>query len=125
MGSQIRDNPKLEVLDKLLANVPGIVSRSDVPQLAVGVAGTGAPIHFHKPAFNFLFKGRKLWCVHPPESAVWSNEHIVDYVKRFSQDPWQAGLNVLHQRPGDVLFIPNQWAHGVINLEEGIAVAQE
>jgi len=33
------------------------------PQFFLGVAGTGAPVHYHHDAVNFCVAGRKRWCV--------------------------------------------------------------
>ena len=40
------------------------------PGRASWPAGSGAPYHFHKPAVNLLFYGRKQWSVLPPADAV-------------------------------------------------------
>lgn len=37
------------------------------PQLYLGGAGTGAPLHFHGDAFNVLVHGRKQWWIFPPD----------------------------------------------------------
>ena len=46
--------------------------------LLVGRAGTGTPLHFHGPTFNFLLHGQKRWYFSPPENGAWSNTHMTD-----------------------------------------------
>merc|ERR1719291_91608 len=39
----------------------------------VGGAGSGAPMHFHGPAWNALAFGEKRWFLTPPQHATFSN----------------------------------------------------
>ena len=40
------------------------------PQFYVGPAGSGAPFHMHRAAYNALVYGRKRWLLRPPEHAL-------------------------------------------------------
>lgn len=135
-------HPRCKLLERLLATAPAAVARMSTAQLAVGGAGTGAPLHFHKPAFNFCIAGRKWWCLLPPERAVWSNAHVLDFLQerqppQSDHQPRQAAqsggaLLWTRQEAGDVLFVPAEWAHGVVNTPGAaspggvcVAVAEE
>merc|ERR1712096_55881 len=41
-------------------------------QFYIGGRGTGAPLHYHTDALNYLAHGRKLWMVYPRRSATWA-----------------------------------------------------
>jgi len=48
-------------------------------QWAVGVEGTGAPVHFHNTAWNALIYGAKKWVIYPPHFMIMSNKQILDF----------------------------------------------
>ena len=96
-------------------------------QLALGPLNSGAPPHWHSPAFNGLFEGKKMWWMFAPEDSMYAS---------MSAGQWIHGeyrQNVMNkykhysfiQEKGDVVFVPSQWAHAVNNLENSLAVAIE
>ena len=118
-------------------------------QLAIGPAGAGAPFHHHKNALNSLFVGSKLWLMYPPGEAFVSNQHTLDFIKEHvaglgsgtknppagpKDAPDQPHLRSLLrrkppikciQRAGDILFVPDGFAHATVNLETAVGVAVE
>lgn len=71
--------------------------------------------------------GAKKWFIYPPRSMIMSNKQILDYVEIdrvvFAQRGFEPVTCV--QTAGDVLLIPESWAHGVLNIQESVAVATE
>ena len=91
------------------------------PQFYLGAAGTGAPMHFHVHAYNVLVHGRKRWMVMPPRHGVYSKQHITSWLHG-DYKQHKADNEVLEciQEPGDVIYIPMDWSHGVLNLAESV-----
>jgi len=96
-------------------------------QWALGGEGTGAPIHFHNTAWSALVYGAKKWIIYPPSHMIMSNRQILDYYE--SEKPlFEArGIKAVTcvQTAGDVVIIPESWAHGVLNIQESVAIATE
>ena len=90
-------------------------------QLAIGPTDSGAPPHYHKAAVNTMFYGRKKWYLFPPKDAIYTNISSKEWLKRHST---KAALECV-QQAGDVLFVPDFWGHGTINLMASVAVASE
>ena len=92
-------------------------------QFYIGPPLSGAPVHFHHSAWNVLIYGNKRWFVYPPDRAFYSKQHIWDWWKETYKNKPDALECV--QYPGDMVFIPDMWGHGVINLRESMGVASE
>eukprot|EP00041_Stephanoeca_diplocostata_P031362 m.976002 g.976002 ORF g.976002 m.976002 type:complete len:795 (+) comp23943_c0_seq13:178-2562(+) len=113
--------------------VPGVFNPAQTEivvqnmQFFVGPAGSGAPMHYHRAAYNVLVAGRKKWVLLPPRSAVYSKRHPKDF---FAKDvpKMEANGAPVHrciQEAGDVVFVPAMWGHATLNLEESIGYASE
>jgi len=87
-------------------------------QFYLGPGGTGAPMHFHRAAYNVLVHGRKLWKMQPPKYAYFSKQHPQDLFEtdRRPKDP----MFECTQEPGDVMFVPEMWGHSTMNVVESI-----
>jgi hypothetical protein len=96
-------------------------------QWALGGEGTGAPIHFHNTAWAALVYGAKKWMIYPPHNMIMSNKQILDYYETDRLDFEKRGIKPVTcvQTAGDVMIIPESWGHGVLNIQESIAVATE
>lgn len=99
-------------------------------QWALGVAGSGAPMHFHNSAWNACIYGAKRWIAYPPAFNVMSNDQIRlwdETVRPVQEPPVGTQPRPLEciQRKGDVAIIPELWGHGVLNLQDTLAVAIE
>lgn len=91
-------------------------------QFMVGPVGSGAPPHEHMPAVNSLFFGRKRWAIFSPALKRWGSRPALQW---FSTPGQLEGARQCVQGPGDSLFIPETWAHAVINVEDVVATAVE
>ncbi|ETO25392.1 hypothetical protein RFI_11744 [Reticulomyxa filosa] len=117
-GKILHENKHLLQYFTRLQNVSDVFKQKGVHfytdikyQLAIGSVGSGSPPHWHTPAFNFLFTGEKIWWLFPPASSVYSHIHVKDW---FSRHHIGSTINTYFwfvQKPGDVLFIPNEWSH--------------
>eukprot|EP01038_Epipyxis_sp_PR26KG_P008159 gene8159-11043_t len=96
-------------------------------QWALGGEGTGAPVHFHNSAWNALVYGAKKWVIYPPHNMIMSNKQILDYYETDMVEFLKRGVPPVTcvQTAGDVLIIPESWAHGVLNIQESVAIASE
>jgi hypothetical protein len=99
-------------------------------------------MHFHAHAYNVLVHGRKQWVLLPPSKTVYSQEHIKSWLHSHPNTP-TSGSDVngagdsagaedgpseqLHctQEAGDVLYVPDGYGHGVLNLAESVGYAIE
>ena len=118
-------------------------------QWALGDGGSGAPVHFHNTAWNALIYGAKKWVLYPPTHMMMSKEQIYDFfqggmneIKKkprirfdlpssfdsttssFVEEP-EPRPSMCVQTAGDVMIVPESWAHGVLNIQQSVAVATE
>ena len=94
------------------------------PQWLLAPPDTGAPIHFHGNAINALVHGRKLWTFLPPRHSLYSTKHISKWINEEYPQLNEAGKTFqCIQEAGDFLFVPDGWAHGVVNLAESVGYA--
>ena len=96
--------------------------RSHQMQLVVGGPSSGTPFHYHGPAANVLFAGRRTWTLLPPQHRIYSR--VFDDRLDSSDVVARHGF-VCEQRPGDLIVVPARWAHRVLNLRPVIALALE
>lgn len=92
-------------------------------QFYLGPPLSGAPVHFHRNAWNLLVYGQKRWFLYPPNRAFYSKEPVWEWW----QETYRKSPDALEclQYPGDLMFVPDMWGHAVINLREGVGVASE
>jgi hypothetical protein len=121
----------MQMLDHLLERIQetGVIYTTDRAQFGLGLGGTGAPVHFHRPAFNFNLRGTKRWFLFPQESAAWSNTPMSELLAADVgfPPPWASVCKQAMQEAGDIFFVPSHVGHGVLNEGPGAtaAVAQE
>ena len=91
----------------------------------VGPARAGAYMHQHSSAWNALVYGSKRWYLLPPN---------LDYRLQYaSMGTWvrevlpELPYTPLEctQRAGEVLFVPEGWNHGVVNLANSVGIVFE
>jgi hypothetical protein len=127
---------------RMLDNDPDTVGEKELehwPDIFISKKGTGSPLHCDADMSRFYFQllaGRKLWRVMPP-SEYWraAPTDAEDYYpSKFEADlmdvdfdkfPDMDGALVYEAilDPGDVIFVPESWAHQVLNLEDSIATS--
>ncbi len=113
---ELRDIP---ILDENITHISPLKT-----QFYLGPPLSGAPVHFHRNAWNVLIYGQKRWFLYPPDKAYYSKEPVWSWWRtRYSLSPPDALECVQH--PGDLMFVPDMWGHAVINLRESVGVASE
>ena len=101
----------------------------DCPNVSIysGCKNTGSKIQSHNQAINYLILGKILWIIFPNNN---DNKKICDdeFIKNSLSINWLFlnanqlknkidDLNVFIQYTGDIVFIPKQFYHVAINLE--------
>jgi hypothetical protein len=92
-------------------------------QFYLGPPESGAPVHLHNDAVNYLFYGRKRWFLYPPGAAEWSIQPAADFLEKTRVEQ-RAPIECV-QHSGDMLYVPKGWGHSTINIEASIGVAYE
>ena len=114
--------------------------------VSVGAAGQGLPFHNHASAWQTVIVGRKVFLLLPPLSTntseswlrpePWFEEILstlflpssMQFLRQHADDAWRMvpeaarALRVVVLGPGDTLFIPCNWYHATINLDDTVAV---
>eukprot|EP00929_Paragymnodinium_shiwhaense_P067530 TRINITY_DN33979_c0_g3_i2.p2 TRINITY_DN33979_c0_g3~~TRINITY_DN33979_c0_g3_i2.p2 ORF type:complete len:151 (-),score=27.98 TRINITY_DN33979_c0_g3_i2:457-909(-) len=101
--------------------------RTGNTQFYLGGMLMGAPMHFHRDAFNSLVFGKKVWYLRVPSRRIWSNEAIYERLQRVSGSLNASMPDTLQctQEAGDLMFVPSMFSHGVICKSDCIGVAHE
>lgn len=96
-------------------------------QWYLGPTGSGAPVHFHGDAFNYIIYGKKHWFLIPPNHTIYSRKPIGRWIKEDLPRLKKGGTPVLQcvQNAGTVMLVPRLWGHGVLNLQETVGFANE
>src|SRR3990167_5660890 len=106
-----------------------------------GPARSGSTFHKdpnYTSAWNGVIKGRKKWILFPPNITppgvlpskdqldVTTPISVVEWFLSFYEHIRDSPVKPIEcvQNPGELIFIPNQWWHTALNLEECIAVTQ-
>lgn len=90
-------------------------------QFTLGGALMGSPLHHHVDAANSLLFGKKLWFLKPPAQQEFRKTTVYEDLLASGGPP---GLKVL-QQSGDLLYVPQDWAHGALCLNQCIGLAHE
>eukprot|EP00938_MAST-03A_sp_MAST-3A-sp1_P000475 g475.t1 len=99
-------------------------------QFYFGSEFTGSHFHYHNnPAINVLVHGLKLWLLVPPEYSIYSTLHPIEEMKDLilsrNLSSFCPHCRVVLQRSSQVVFVPEQWGHLVLNLAECLGMATE
>ena len=68
--------------------------------------------------------GQKSWWLSPPPFAMYSTEHPLLWRER-TLSAMTTPVLQCEQQAGDVIFVPDGWAHAVLNQAESIGYASE
>ena len=105
-------------------------------EFSMGPALTGAHMHQHTTAFNLVATGRKRWALSPYNLDKEATEQgqetkALDWFLNILpelQTELGGGLCRLlefEQGPGELVFVPDQYYHAVLNLEPGVAASKQ
>ena len=92
----------------------------------LGRARSGAPFHLHADAVNGAVYGKKHWYIYTPARSLYSRASIAEWVRDSlpKLDESERPLECV-QRPGDVIYVPLDWGHAVLNEDDAFGFALE
>jgi hypothetical protein len=100
-------------------------------QFYLGGPHTGAPMHWHNAAWNYLAYGLKVWAL-MPQQPLYSNLPVrslfanrFEVLGRLPEPRPPLPPLVCTQSAGDLLVVPSRWAHATYNLRTSIGLAVE
>mmetsp|Transcript_5057 Transcript_5057/g.13597 ORF Transcript_5057/g.13597 Transcript_5057/m.13597 type:complete len:500 (-) Transcript_5057:56-1555(-) len=110
----------------------------------IGPKRSGSNVHtdpLHTSAWNALLCGRKRWIFFPPDTPRklakakayfrdGEDDEPIDYftlaLPRLKRALGERGVPCIEfvQRPGELVYVPGGWWHGVLNLDDTVAITQ-
>jgi Cupin-like domain/Ankyrin repeat len=85
----------------------------------LGRPGSGAPLHIHADAANALVSGMKKWYIYTPATTLYSRKPAKQWLEEdYAELAADAKPLECTQQPGDIVYVPLDWGHAVINLKE-------
>ena len=91
----------------------------------VGGPGSGAPMHYHQIAINYLAYGQKRWAMLRPSKSFYSMEPSLGYFSGANYHHDREHLLECTQHADDLIMVPDSWGHVTLNVEACIGVAYE
>ena len=116
-GGECLDNNRIFAHNK--------TARDMIALFFAGPALSGVSLHMHTNAWNALLYGRKRWFLLPPNS-LWgpTGMPMLRWVHDF-YDKLAPDMHECVQEAGEVLYVPSDWYHGVINLKDSVGIVVE
>lgn len=109
------------LLDRL--HISKFAGSENTLSFGVGGQGSGVPFHFHGGGFSEVFQGRKRWFLTPHDQVppFDPDESMLQWVhNKYNKLDSKRELTHLLEctiGPGEMLYFPSQWHHGVLNLD--------
>ncbi|AMQ00390.1 hypothetical protein AY601_3524 [Pedobacter cryoconitis] len=107
--------------------------KTNLSWIYAGNAGTGSQIHrdiWWSSAWNYLLKGKKLWLIYPAIYSEAIKKNISEYQINPNLEDWSEVINLPYkpltciQNAGDMIFVPGDCYHQVINLEWTLSLTE-
>ena len=116
--------------DKIAFDLEEIVqSAVMLKQVSIGGKFSGAQPHFHGPVLNALLMGQKEWIIFPPQKSFQTKQTAIEFFCNHHNMKQERREKLTYftftQNVGDVVFIPREWTHAVLNTQPSIGVAVE
>jgi len=99
--------------------------------VSMGPSGEGLPLHAHLRTWQAQVAGKKLWLLSEPGSLPpgWSLTHpqqlVQEVIPSIRGDSEAAKLWRCILGPGDVIYFPDYWWHGTLNIGDSVSVGGE
>ncbi len=94
--------------------------------LQMGPALSGTGLHFQRNIWNLLVYGQRRWYLYPPDKALYSKKSVWAWWQEMNREVGGATAAMeCVQHPGDMVFVPDMWAHAAVNLRESIGLNSE
>ncbi|GAU96572.1 hypothetical protein RvY_08000 [Ramazzottius varieornatus] len=93
----------------------------------LGASMSGVSFHKHADAWNGVVFGWKRWFIYPPThtppGGVWPGLNTMEWFHRIYPELSKKEMPMeCMQGPGDIVYLPESWYHGTINLGDTIAI---
>lgn len=107
--------------------------KTNLSWIYAGNAGTGSQIHrdvWWSSAWNYLLRGKKLWLIYPAIYSEAIKKDLSAYQIVPDQNDWSNVINLPYkpltciQNAGDMIFVPGDCYHQVINLEWSLSLTE-
>eukprot|EP00929_Paragymnodinium_shiwhaense_P005204 TRINITY_DN10684_c0_g2_i1.p3 TRINITY_DN10684_c0_g2~~TRINITY_DN10684_c0_g2_i1.p3 ORF type:complete len:198 (+),score=26.46 TRINITY_DN10684_c0_g2_i1:190-783(+) len=92
-------------------------------EFSFGPPLSGAHPHFHNRVLASLVHGRKRWAMLPPAHSYVQQRYAREWFD--SDEAKQPWVRHCIQRAGDMLWLPDNWAHITINIQTSVGVVHE
>jgi oxalate decarboxylase/phosphoglucose isomerase-like protein (cupin superfamily) len=87
---------------------------------------SGAPLHYHTDAINVAVWGTKRWYLtHPAETEFHTMPAAAWVAAVLPRLPPERRPFECVQGGGDIIFVPRNWGHAVLNEETSVGYARE
>ena len=110
-------------------NIPNEVMLDNIillKQLSIGGIFTGSQPHWHGSVINGLIYGKKKWIIWPKKETFQVKKTSIEFFCEFYEnDYYKQNFYTFIQNIGDIVYIPKEWGHAVLNMEPSIGVAIE
>ncbi|MBS1663069.1 MAG: cupin-like domain-containing protein [Bacteroidetes bacterium] len=132
-GALSGDWVPLDLFDCWYAGTKAGTPRGRLSWLYVGKTGSQSELHrdiWWTSAWNYLVSGLKVWFIYPPVYNDFIKEDMDAFcVKKILENPDAAAEMTYRplicvQRPGDLIFIPGHYYHGVYNIADSISLTE-
>ena len=96
-------------------------------QLYLGPRGSGAGVHYHMDALNFMASGKKRWYLFPPAHTRYTAKPPAAWIQEQLRMDKETPVPRFEctQRTGDLLYVPEMWGHATQNEAFSVGVALE
>lgn len=127
----LENNQMFDIITSMIP-LPFTNKKLRISRLYTGAQGSGTNLHKHSVAINYLVYGEKFWIIFPSTNKndkyvenrkftynnveettfEWYNKNKLDIERNVEE------LQIIIQKTGDVLLIPDSFYHAVINLDK-------
>ena len=100
-----------------------------IPLFYLGAPGSSYYLHAHASVFNMLVFGQKRWMLIPPDGLYGMKNTEPDVIMtnftRAELDALPIRPLECVQRSGETMFIPQKWAHAIVNEKISIGLSMD
>lgn len=102
--------------------------RESANQVFLGATNTGLSWHQHSQAYNVAMYGARHWFLAAPHNTMNQVQSTFDWLREWqAPPPEERDERVMRceQRAGDLIYVPQQWWHATLNVQESVGFAQQ
>eukprot|EP01041_Mallomonas_annulata_P001464 gene1464-2815_t len=115
-----------EISDKYVLPPCSYCKTAGAVTIGLGGPHSGVSFHFHGPGFSEVLIGKKRWFLFPPDInsldiSIQPNMSLSQWVTDVYPNLPSATTNSIYEcviEAGDILYFPDKWMHGTLNLDD-------